>query len=1483
LASLGLLSIRRPALPKPGLTQSACVTQQIKAIELITTFTAGERLAIVSDVASCLPDLHKLLNRNKASRALAAKARKLIALHSAAAIVEKANLENVLHSLSQTRLPEALTHEEFEDYFDTLEEFIYVVRPFAQQTGNHSAWAAIVASVLHQYFRLLPDTGSGETPVESPYSWNTWPQDGRVQPMTPPNTTETARNNANIVSDPPLMLWPYPGEGSDRNATMERLQAIVTYLSELNQLDPSLYRAYATSFFPSFVSTISEFFKIVNNRIFNSEHVRECLAAGRVWKSFTRTWGIAVQDTLAERLLSLANQAGASPIEVPEAAFSEAMDELLVMSSHPLLETALLLSDSDEGGLIESKFALRAKKFCKLIHHKWQLEAYQSELHQLWHLIWRCLRVLYKVKERTDILQRADEAFIEAAFFDMPLVSATFIRLLKTSDTANPRSVEDMVAKYCRQIARCRSDPDDRYDHLRSYKETKLGPHVVASVERFIKTQEAKDNLLQKLHRAVVRFNFITQGPATVRRWDVDGNAQDWTIELLDLMSPTKAVVPGPNSPTYLHPDGQTPMNHNFSNSPSTALPHPLGINVKSAFDYVYYPFPETRALEVAQSALIARDLQEPGTVSDGLRIEDLVNIPPRHVRGASNLSPIEWPNFVAPYDVVKAVRDRASAVRDGISRVFGRAPSQQPRRLERAFRGDKRPSPTFNRNRVGQRQHQFKKQGTRLRGGATSPGGTNDSLDARNGSDQSQHENQNDQAAFQQNHINEFRARTRSQSVKNDRFIVEHFLEKTLWDVAEAVRRHDAVEQVQEDSGFWGIQFWDICEHFLERSNWDVNAAAEYGRQQIDIFKRNLEDYEILNDENIIDYFLHDEGFHIRAVDALSEYRTALSARVEEFRSRIVPGDMVSDREIHRTVRRFGQMSTAVFYHLNTRRARAPCSNCHKFLGHTHHYCSCTEDSPDFLTPEARKAGLKDCHPCPYVPGEYHHRQGRQSNPPAHLQLPERCHNKLDDEFLHSALGDQRRRLVNTLYHLNDIVDPTFPRLLAHQDLDGALLGPDGFGVPQLHNREWRIHIARMLTHIAMITQEFREHFVNTIARNGGEMRVEEIEDDPPKRSSQAQAPTVELCHRVAMDLQASWEMLDYMISQYDLKFALITFRHEFGRFIRTLRELRSLYLDLLLHNGFGEEDEDGMHLAAVRNTSHKGRPGTSNSGVSVSGDGDSSEGGSGHSGSDTESLSDRADSEAEESGSPDKASVPPHYEEPVAPRLCQMIKPRRLPTYADYNRMFKDELERELIIEREIGMPVIKSYAGKKGLIGLLMRLDQRGIYGQGARNGYHALTGKAGKRPPDFRKDFEYIIAVRKRERLEKHRHTRDIRRLRRRRANLKRREQNDENERNRGEGRVAGLRPAGVGFTGIPEPEDVDSSQDSDSDILPSVSTLSAPEITPEAPVQAPSQGNNQNNAPGPAMQGQEPPAKQRRAPRQVKPWSGPRPSHRPRED
>lgn len=1354
LDALGLINLQRPAIANPDLTTAAQINQQINAIQNIAAYPVSVRLAIVSDVASGLPALHGILNSNHTSRALAAKTRKLIAVLNAVTIVEKENLKRALLFLSQTRLPDGMTRQDFVDYVDTLDNFIYLVRPFAKTVGLYDTWQDVVVSVLQQYFRILPDTGTGETPVNAIFHdmapWDPWVEDEPFQPITPPNTTESSANT--FLPVPSLGELSPTDDSLDEDVALETLQAIEVYLTEWIRLDPALYRTSATTWFDSLTAAVDTMKAIhsINSRILSSDYVHESLSTCvEKWTSLAHVWGPSAEDALAERLFLLIEPTRTSPTQIPEAIFSQIMDHIQALSHHPLSDTPSVVSTHEEEGVIGSKFSLRAKNFCNLLHHQWQTTTYQSELHQLWLLIWRSLKVLYKVKGRVPVDQSGDQWVIDNAFFDKPGISATFARLLKTSDAANPRSVEDMVAQYCRFIAKCRNDPDDKYDHLRRYKETELRPHIVTSLQQFIRTGHAKQNMLHKLHRAVVRFNFITKGPATVRRWTPGGMDLHWSIELLDLMSPTKAYAPGPSSPTFPPPEGDIRMIHNAPRTPTSNLVHPEGINIRSAFDYVYCPFPETRAHEVAQGALISRELQETGTFSDGLRIEDLVNIPPRHVRGPLNLSPFQWPDSVTPAEVISSVRNRVSQVRS---------------RLLRRIRG----TPTRKTDRVAKSPRP--KQGVRLRGGAgslTSPDHQRSRTPPR--------QRPRDQLMV------EFRARL---SLSTTHYTDEHvffWLDRAGWDLKTAVMQFQCAFDFEYHSYFYSAHsppslnenpFLETILAFLEKHNWQEEDAQLDFSEQVMKFKENLD----LPFEEIVLFFR--ETMDANEALAIREHQNVTKA----FRAGIAPGDPISQEEIDYLLEKYeGQVGAAMDAHLEHRRVNAPCYICPELEGYlkVHHTCLCTADKPDFVA-MARKKGFQfmdpsRCHRCPYFPSEFHHCRTPHRHLPGYQRRPERTRHKDDarpvldvldsDVFKERLAGFSLRREYNVAF----------------------LLGSNGFGAPRVDKREWRNGVGRAIEKIKIRTVKLRKLFVQSLSAHET-MPMDEIPDHVQRRPETARRSTVQLCHRAAIDLQASQDRLVKMLSKRraDVEwYAVLSFRHELGRFIRTVNELRSLWLDFVLHNDFDAQDVPGMDFkdppASDSNSSQsedddnddqpppgneprRRRPRGTDRDRSFSHDG--------------LPQIDRQSSEDEEFGdSPTR------------------IQPRRLPSKEEYDQMYIDELRQELTVERKVANDIVAQYPKKADLIELLMRLDRRGNHGYGARLGFHALKGYTNftkdrrdstwqKHWPMIVRNFKYLF----KKELEKRRMTRWASRQR---AEKQRRLRNEDRAHRRAEREEAGV--------------------------------------------------------------------------------------------
>lgn len=73
-------------------------------------------------------------------------------------------------------------------------------------------------------------------------------------------------------------------------------------------------------------------------------------------------------------------------------------------------------------------------------------------------------------------------------------------------------------------------------------------------------------------------------------------------------------------------------------------FPLPTCTSQRYATDYAWYPFPETRPLAVAYGRQIARDMQDPGILSQGLKASDLITLPKAHVRPDAKAKP--WKTY---------------------------------------------------------------------------------------------------------------------------------------------------------------------------------------------------------------------------------------------------------------------------------------------------------------------------------------------------------------------------------------------------------------------------------------------------------------------------------------------------------------------------------------------------------------------------------------------------------------------------------------------------------------------------------------------------------------------------------------------------------------------------------------------------------------------------------------------------------------------
>ncbi|KIW17516.1 hypothetical protein PV08_04710 [Exophiala spinifera] len=396
-----------------------------------------------------------------------------------------------------------------------------------------------------------------------------------------------------------------------------------------------------------------------------------------LWKSYT-------QSELVQKLDQLYLCMRRSPTSIQERVFTTLLLGIQSVAAHPALPSFLGSARENMPPLLDPEFVVSTLRRCAWLQDEFQNLTYKSERRTLWLHIWRCLKKAFVSFDTGDLLHITDRRCLEVEFFEKPGVAREFKRLLRLPDAANPRSIENMVGKYCRFIDRCRADPNERYFHLRRLQEDPLREHVISSLRRFTESNILDSNTFPKLHFAVVRLNAINGGPAVVRRWNDGEGAQGSRLtsfsstvspatsslsgrawrppstngENVQKHTPQHTPQPAPADTTSVIADvGSTtidakqPVPGQRGRIPSElSFPQPRGINLISDFDYVHCPFPETRAQEVAHSEQITRELATPGIYSEGLRAEYLINRPPAHARDSSSLFGSQYTRMFGPF-----------------------------------------------------------------------------------------------------------------------------------------------------------------------------------------------------------------------------------------------------------------------------------------------------------------------------------------------------------------------------------------------------------------------------------------------------------------------------------------------------------------------------------------------------------------------------------------------------------------------------------------------------------------------------------------------------------------------------------------------------------------------------------------------------------------------------------------------------------------
>ncbi|EXJ81294.1 hypothetical protein A1O3_07584 [Capronia epimyces CBS 606.96] len=378
---------------------------------------------------------------------------------------------------------------------------------------------------------------------------------------------------------------------------------------------------------------------------------RRLVTCENMYDRFTSVWAKAARRELSNKLSTLNTSVSGSIDLLKESSFTTLLSDIRAISERPAFGPR-----AESGGnmpaLLSRDDARDATLLCEELHHRFQNITYTTEPKLLWLLVWKSLKTAYMAYHEKGSRAFPPNSFVDLSFFKDTRVEDRFRRLINTPDAANPRKIEDMVGRYCRYIADCRAKPDNETSHLRQLRDYPLKIHVLASLKKFIETGGVETSTLSKLHFAVIRLNAITAGPKILRRWNEDAPSQGWEACAFQSESPPVGTSSTRSGLRFLEQPAPVSSNRsekrlekasqalNLSGQESRgSFPHPEGINRKSAFDHVWYPFPETRAHEVAQNEQITREMAEPGVHSDGPRAAFLVNRPPRHARNPADIT----------------------------------------------------------------------------------------------------------------------------------------------------------------------------------------------------------------------------------------------------------------------------------------------------------------------------------------------------------------------------------------------------------------------------------------------------------------------------------------------------------------------------------------------------------------------------------------------------------------------------------------------------------------------------------------------------------------------------------------------------------------------------------------------------------------------------------------------------------------------------
>ncbi|EXJ95854.1 hypothetical protein A1O1_00979 [Capronia coronata CBS 617.96] len=1016
-----------------------------------------------------------------------------------------------------------------------------------------------------------------------------------------------------VLSLPPL------GERSTPGEVRHFLDAIADYFGQWSSHDQLVGPASFFGDMNVIIGRMEEFASLPSHIRSYPVVSRALVECEKQYELFASLWARAARRGLCDKLATMNASLSSSLSLVRESDFTALLEDIRVISTPPGFSSraeagqnvAVLLSQDD---------ARDATLLCEALHYRFQNATYKTETKRLWVLVWQGLKTAFLAYQEHGSAALPQNSSVELSFFSDTRVVRRLRLLTQSPDAANPRTIEEMVGHYCRYIADCHAKSDNKFAHLRGLRNEPLKAHVLASLQKFIETGKLETSTLPKLHFAVIRLNAISGGAKVLRRWKEGPSSPGWQACSPQAHGhPAKAPVTwaeiSSEAPDKKPGSGRQVMNHT-SYGARQSFPHPEGVNRRSAFDYVWYPFPETRAHEVAQNEQITREMAEPGMYSDGPRAAFLVNRPPRHARN--------------PADVSRFTSKRRTGPLGWIGQLLQKHLSERHRRRAMKMRAPKLAKLSPAVKDPNARVHKAPAPALKIRGG----GGM-----ARD----------------------PFRKPLPSKPLLSNRPRV---------DSRQFRREHiERLKDALYDDGENPLTLLDLQDDqllpLLEQACYNIHVAAELYHERGPAPTHAQSPSQKATG-------------HITAGTRRPSQKATGTSQPQAQRQPL--GELpVQQPEGSEDGQSHGNNENDAGMRADSNdENRAPTSTS---TSSNHHV-----DGP--------------CHPCPQYPGQYHHNCRCPFEPHASGDVeedssPENPPSVVDEdsEGEEPAVGEARRH-----QQIREQPHPDDERSLRSLFASGSQLhwevaeASDIFDdLEAFFNQRYWEHDAKVRSEIRDMILALRKQTQSIVAAylSGIDQSVPVFMESIPAKEKLRYNPGLpsskDLCHRCFFELQRHFYRMSDMMD-VEQRYTNLGFRHALCRCIRSIRELTRVY------------EEYYRHL-----------------------DGNSSP-----------PADESTDSEATLS-------------EDEKQRMVD-YKPRPrpvLPTRQEYDMMFKDELQRELVDER--GFVAFPPRYTKDWLIAKLMELDQQGNFGCGARHGYRNLANNPGARARPRGFDLEAAIAV------------------------------------------------------------------------------------------------------------------------------------------